>query len=91
MTDEELVRAISSILIEDLDGGEVTVWEQEFIESMYVKEATQRWVLTSKQRAVAEALLVKLEQHSSAGGGDVRIIPPPGAEKYFREKKPWED
>lgn len=77
MTDKELIQGIIAFAegAEDLDE-----FEEKFVLSIKDQNARWDWWLSDKQRPCAERLLAKLEGQAP----DVRVIPPPGTERYFR-------
>lgn len=87
MTDRELIESFCSINVHEV---EMTEWEHEFLCSMEdrLTAGVTFHALTPKQRSCTEDLLKKLE---AQGSEPVKITPPPGAEKYLRKRKAWEE
>lgn len=52
------------------------------------KNAHGEYRLSEKQRAWAKDILGRMEME---GSEPVKITPPPGAEKYLRKRKAWEE
>ena len=85
MSDKDLIERLAKLNLED---AELTEFEEGFLSTMGEKWARCDLFLSEKQRKCAEDILEKCERHGEA---ETILRPPPGKEKYFRQRKPWED